>query len=510
MHQIIKISLNLVIIIFVLFSSLKIYSENSKTLKTQIRDSVENQINDVLSVDTTVESVRVTWIGFYPKVHLSNISISDNRDQMLLNIPSGEVHINTFNTFESGRISIDKVVINDTKLDLKYSQNKIFFNKKNLITNSNTKKQNNIPIIILNNSDIRLANINNKQSVVLKANNLFASYNDQVLRIYSNFFHDSSQSPITVNYEGKFLNGELKSKLFVSGNSIKVPYQILPEHMRRIKSSHMSVRVWLDLIDSNLIKASGNISTDSLIMNIGKSMFKMKNINSDLVYVNDGQSETLGFMRMNYEINKTKINDNKIVIRKHNNEDVKIFLKKNNEKIFNKIMPMLGLDMKDFEDKITLGNIENIQVHLSNDGNIDYFDLSINNFSFKYSDKYRFDDLSADMYGSFRRGKVKINNLSINDNRKNLLKDISGELSYASKGKSIYFSSSNFNNDKGIKLSFTGSKTSKNPSIKISLESKINDITQTLNLSDEISTLRIYWLDKYQYLLLCRHYFFTD
>ena len=35
---------------------------------------------------------------------------------MLLNIPSGEVHINTFNTFESGRISIDKVVINDTKL----------------------------------------------------------------------------------------------------------------------------------------------------------------------------------------------------------------------------------------------------------------------------------------------------------------------------------------------------------------------------------------------------------
>ena len=28
--------------------------------------------------------------------------------------------------------------------------------------------------------------------------------------------------------------------------------------------------------------------------------------------------------------------------------------------------------MKDFEDKITLGNIENIQVHLSNDGNIDY------------------------------------------------------------------------------------------------------------------------------------------
>ena len=241
------------------------------------------------------------------------------------------------------------------------------------------------------------------------------------------------------------------------------------------------------LIDSNLIRAS-NISTDSN-NEYWESMFKMKNINSDLVYVKDGQSETLGFMRMNYEINKTKINDNKIVIRKHNNEDRKIFLKKNNEKIFNKIMPMLGLDMKDFEDKITLGNIENIQVHLSNDGNIDYFDLSINNFSFKYSDKYRFDDLSADMYGSFRRAKVKINNLSINDNRKNLLKDISGELSYASKENQYILVVQILTMTRELSFLLHGSKTSKNPSIKISLQSRLNDITQTLNLSDEILDL---------------------
>ena len=51
-------------------------------------------------------------------------------------------------------------------------------------------------------------------------------------------------------------------------------------------------------------------------MNIGESIFKMKNINSDLLYVKDRQSETLGFMRMNYEIDDTKINDNKIVIKK--------------------------------------------------------------------------------------------------------------------------------------------------------------------------------------------------
>ena len=51
-------------------------------------------------------------------------------DQILLNIPSGEVYINTINTFDSGKISIDKVIINDTKLDLKYDKNKIFLTKK--------------------------------------------------------------------------------------------------------------------------------------------------------------------------------------------------------------------------------------------------------------------------------------------------------------------------------------------------------------------------------------------
>ena len=489
MQQIIKISLNLVIITFVLFSSLKLYSENSETLKAKINSSVVNQINDSLSVNTKIKSVKVSWIGFYPKVYLSNISISDNRDQILLNIPSGEVYINTINTFDSGKISIDKVIINDTKLDLKYDKNKIFFNKKNLVTKRSSEKQNNIPIIILNNSDIRLTNINSKQYISLKANNLFASYNDQILKIHSNFIHDSSQSPITINYEGKLLAGVLESKLFISGNSVKVPYHLLPEQMQQIKSSHMSLRVWLNLIDSNLVRASGNISTDILAMNIGESIFKMKNINSDLLYVKDRQSETLGFMRMNYEIDDTKINDNKIVIKKDKNKDIKIFLKKNNKKIFDEIMPMLSLNVDDFLDQTTLGNIENIQVHLSKEGNLDYYDLSINNFSLKYRDKYRFNNLSADMFGSLRRGKVKINTLSINDNGKNLLKDISGELFYASKGNSIYFSSSNFENNKGIKISFTGSKTSKTPSIKISIQSRLDDIVSNLNISDEFSTL---------------------
>ena len=106
MQQIIKISLNLVIITFVLFSSLKIYSENSETLKAKISSSVVKQINNSLAVNTKSESVKVSWMGFYPKVYLTNVSISDNRDQILLNIPSGEVYINIINTFDSGKMKL--------------------------------------------------------------------------------------------------------------------------------------------------------------------------------------------------------------------------------------------------------------------------------------------------------------------------------------------------------------------------------------------------------------------
>ena len=145
--------------------------------------------------------------------------------------------------------------------------------------------------------------------------------------------HFSSQSPITINYEGELLAGVLESQLFISGNSVKVPYHLLPEQMQQIKSNHMSLRVWLNLIDSNLVRASEHIYRHTKYRILGESIFKMKkNINSDLLYVKDTQSETLGFIKMNYEIDDTKINDNKIVIKKDKNKDIKIFLKKNNKK----------------------------------------------------------------------------------------------------------------------------------------------------------------------------------
>ena len=90
--------------------------------------------------------------------------------------------------------------------------------------------------------------------------------------------------------------------MFISGNSMKIPYSILPNQMQNLKSNKISLRVWLNLLDTEITRASGNISTDRLSMNVGKSIFTLKNINSDILFVKDNKSETLSLMRMNYVI----------------------------------------------------------------------------------------------------------------------------------------------------------------------------------------------------------------
>ena len=130
---------------------------------------------------------------------------------------------------------------------MKYGKNKIIVNKKKLQVNSNSDINRNIPKIILNNSDIRITNLINKQTISLKANNLLASYQDNVIKVYSNFLHQASPNPITVQYEGVIIDDTIKSKIFLSGNSIKVPYRFLPEQLRKLKSNQMSLRVWLTL-----------------------------------------------------------------------------------------------------------------------------------------------------------------------------------------------------------------------------------------------------------------------
>ena len=489
MPNAIKALLNLILISSILFSMVILYSENSSNLRKDLTHLFQAELKKTLDVDVSIEKTSVKWIGLNPIIKMENTSINDGQDKMLLEIPSSEIHIDILDTIKGQELSIGEVVVNNTVLDLKYGKNEIIINKKKLQVNSNSDIKRNIPKITLNNSDIRITNLNNNQSIFLKANSLFASYQDSVIKVYSNFIHQASPKPITVQYEGEVLDGFIKSKVFLSGNSIKVPYLLLPEQLRKLKSNQMSLRVWLNLNGTNIVRASGNIATDKLSMTIGKSLFTLADVNSNIFFVKDKQSETLSLSSMNYIIDNKSISNNQIVVSKDSEKNIKVFIKKNDSQLISRFLPLLEIADHNLLRQLLSSEMKNIQVHLNNEGTLDYYSLSINDASINLEDNYYLKNLDAQVYGTTRSGMLSISNLSVNQKEKNLLSGISGKISYNSKGRSIYFSSSNLKNSQNYIFSFSGYKASKFPSIKIQFSSNLDKIIPYLISSDSSNTI---------------------
>ena len=500
MPRAIKAFINIIIIFLTFFSAIIVYSENSENLKSNITLFIQSEIKKSFNVDVSIKSLKIKWVGLEPVVQMKNIYMSDDQDRVFLEVPNSRIHIDTFDSLQNQNVSIDKIVIDNTNLDLRYGKNKIFLNKKSLIDESNSVIKANIPKIVLNNSEIKLTDIGSNQTLLFKAKNLFASYRNNIIKIHSNFIHQASPNPITLVYRGELKDDKIESKIFVSGNSIKIPYSLLPNQMQNFKSNQMSLRVWLNLRDTNVIRASGNISTDRLSMNIGKSIYTVENINSDILFVKEKESETLSLMRMNYVINGTNIRNNKIVVSKDNKRNMKIFIKENGNKMVKEFLPVFGIKKSDALAQLFSSNIENIQVHLNNRGNLDYFSLSLVNTSINIDEEYSLKNINARLYGTLLTGLINIDNLSINQKNRNLLNKVAGKISYISKGKSIYFSSSNFENNQNYNLSFSGYKTSKFPSIKLKISNNLQklifplDIQLTNNIDyDGKGSMKVYY-----------------
>ena len=185
MPRAIKAFLNLTIIFLTLFSAIIVYSENSEDLKTKITLLIQGELKKSFDADVSIKSLSVKWIGFEPVVQMKKIYMSDEQDRVFLEIPNGQIHINAFGSLQNQSVSIDKIVIDNTKLDLRYGKNEIFLNKKNLSVESDSIVKTNIPEIILNNSDIRITEMNSNQKLLLNAKSLFASYRNNICLLYT-------------------------------------------------------------------------------------------------------------------------------------------------------------------------------------------------------------------------------------------------------------------------------------------------------------------------------------
>ena len=130
-------------------------------------------------------------------------------------------------------LNINEVVINNTTISLIRDNSNIFINDLNLINKSNKAKSIAVPKIVLKNSIIELKDKNANNNIKFKINTLIAS-NNNTLNIDTNFFHESSSDPITFIYRGLGGDNNYKSRIYISGNNVKLPYKLLPTSFKQI------------------------------------------------------------------------------------------------------------------------------------------------------------------------------------------------------------------------------------------------------------------------------------
>ena len=111
MPRAIKAFLNLTIIFLTLFSAIIVYSENSEDLKTKITLLIQSELKKSFDVDVSIKSLGIKWIGIEPVIQMKNIYMSDEQDRVFLEIPNGQIHINTFHSLQNQSVSIDKIII---------------------------------------------------------------------------------------------------------------------------------------------------------------------------------------------------------------------------------------------------------------------------------------------------------------------------------------------------------------------------------------------------------------
>ena len=126
MPRAIKAFINIIIIFLTFFSAIIVYSENSENLKSKITLFIQSEIKKSFNVDVSIKSLNIKWVGLEPVVQMKNIYMSDEQDRIFLEVPNSQIHIDTFDSLQNQNISIDKIVIDNTNLDLRYGKNKIF------------------------------------------------------------------------------------------------------------------------------------------------------------------------------------------------------------------------------------------------------------------------------------------------------------------------------------------------------------------------------------------------
>ena len=333
MPNIIKIFFNIIIILLLSFSVLVFISENTSTFSRNLSSTIEREFLENYNLTSKIDSVKIKWEGINPNIRISQLKLSDKKNNIILDTPVSVFRIDLLESLFQMSMNVSEIIVNNTSIILTRDNSKISINNLSFMDETNKTNNTVIPKIILKNSTIKLNDKSIKNTINFKINTLIVSSFKDVLTINAKFFHKSSLDPIMFIYHAKKAEGNNISKAFISGNSVNLPYDLLPPSLKQIKSDRISFRIWMDLNNMRIDKLAGNIAADKLDVKLPLMNLKLKNVNSDILYVKNKTLETLSLMRLNYHLNGKKVNDNKVVVSKSKSKQIKVFIKNGNYQI---------------------------------------------------------------------------------------------------------------------------------------------------------------------------------
>ena len=491
MQNIIKIFFNIIIILLFSFSTLVFISENTSTFNKKLSSTIEREFLDKYNVTSKIDSVKIKWEGINPNIHILQLKLNDKKNNIILDTPVSVFRIDLLESLFQMSMIVSEIIVNNTSIILTRDNSKISMNNLSIMDEINKTNNTVIPKIILKNSTIKLNDKSINNTINFKINTLIVSSFKNTLTINVNFFHNSSLDPITFIYHTKKVEGNDVSKAYISGNSVNLPYDLLPSSLKQIKSDQISFRIWMDLNNMKIEKLAGNIAADKLDVKLPLMNLKIKNVNGDILYVKNKSLEMLGLMKLNYHLNGKKVNDNKIVVSKSKSKEIKVFIKNVSYQIMDVLSKKTDLLNYDYLYRLKTPSIRNLQIHTSNKDIINYFSFTVDSPLFEFNEQYQLNDISLDIHGDLTKGRMNINNVSMDNNMTNSIEKMNGFINYNIRGKSIYFSSNSLKDKNGHLISISGKKISKYPTLKIKLSSNIKKITHIMHPRIEKDTLEI-------------------
>ncbi len=487
MKHIIQYFINVLLALTITLSIIILFTEKTNFINDHLATKVINKINEVTNLKTEIFSTRLKWNGLYPNILLDKFILKDSSNKQVLESLKTSIEIDLFTSFSIGELSISSVVIDQTVVNISRNGDKILFNDADINIVDTNNLDNDIPLLVLQNSIVRVTDSATGTSNIFDIKKLLARYIDDKLSLQASFLHEFSQNPISIRYIGIMSEDSLTGQLYLSGNSVELPRNILPENMQFLNINSSSIRAWIDFDQSKIVKTVGNLSTEKINLPFLTSAENFTNITTDFYYRDEDNNKIMGLTRLNYKYKDREFKNNKIVFYQDQDNKFKIYMNEIQTKIITDITNKLNYISSDLNNIFPDSIIHNLEVHFNNRQEIQYYRAGIKKGDLNVKNNININNLDVSIAGNNKIGKISVDNAALKINNDNVLSGISGKLFYRFKGKSIYFSTTDLLNDQELKISFSGKKVSSKPSIRFQVSGslgQINYISQKMNLMD--------------------------